>query len=115
MAARPADGCPADPGALPILHRAMRDAGSDPVRILEGCLRRINAVEDRVQGFCLIDADGAMAQAEKLRAEATKGRWRGPLHGVPVAIKDVINVAGWPTRAGSRTRKNAAASESDAL
>ena len=107
--------CPADPGRLTRLAQAMRDGATDPARLLEACLRRIDAVEHQVHGFCLLDRERARAQAERLRAEAAAGRWRGPLHGIPVAIKDVIDVAGWPTRAGSRTRVSVPPSTGDAI
>jgi aspartyl-tRNA(Asn)/glutamyl-tRNA(Gln) amidotransferase subunit A len=105
----------ADPGTLggapyPELLRGL----IDPVLLLKVSLARIDAVERSVQGFRLIDRDGAMARAERLRQEAASGRVRGPLHGVPVAIKDVIDVAGFPTRAGSKTREGIAASTADA-
>lgn len=105
----------ADPGSIAEFAQAMRAGKTDPVRLLQGCLKRIDAVEDKVQGFCLIDRDGALAQAKALRTEAASGQFRGPLHGIPVAVKDVIDVAGMPTRAGSRTRENIAASASDAI
>ena len=104
----------ADPGSLSALREAMCAGCNDPVRFLQTALKRINAVEGEVQAFRFIDRDGARAQAERLQAEAAAGKWRGPLHGVPVAIKDVIDVAGIPTRAGSRTREQIAPSASDA-
>jgi len=104
----------ADPGSITELHRAIKDRRTDPCAILDARLRRIADVEPRVHGFRLQDAAGAMAQAQTLADEAAAGRLRGPLHGIPVAIKDVIDVAGWPTRAGSSTRANAAASTIDA-
>jgi aspartyl-tRNA(Asn)/glutamyl-tRNA(Gln) amidotransferase subunit A len=84
------------------------------VRLLEFSLRRIEAVEKEVQGWCVLDRERAFAQAESLQREAEAGRLRSPLHGIPVAIKDVIDVAGLPTRAGSATRAGMPPSTIDA-
>jgi aspartyl-tRNA(Asn)/glutamyl-tRNA(Gln) amidotransferase subunit A len=50
----------------------------------------------------LLDRDGARAEAERLTEELQRGRWRGPLHGIPLGIKDIIDVFDWPTAAGSK-------------
>jgi aspartyl-tRNA(Asn)/glutamyl-tRNA(Gln) amidotransferase subunit A len=104
----------ADPGSIDGIHRAVTEGRTDPRSILDACLNRIDAVERKVQGWCLIERETAIAQAELLHEEASSGRLRGPLHGIPVAVKDVIDVAGWPTRAGSPTRANIAPSAIDA-
>jgi aspartyl-tRNA(Asn)/glutamyl-tRNA(Gln) amidotransferase subunit A len=104
----------ADPGSIDGIHHAVKEGRTDPRLILDACLNRIDAVEHKVQGWGLIERETAIAQAELLREEASLGRLRGPLHGIPVAIKDVIDVVGWPTRAGSRTRANIAPSAMDA-
>lgn len=54
-----------------------------------------------------LDADRALERAAVLDAELADGRWRGPLHGVAVGVKDLIDVAGLPTRAGSLVRADA--------
>jgi aspartyl-tRNA(Asn)/glutamyl-tRNA(Gln) amidotransferase subunit A len=100
----------ADPGSLTGLCAAIREGSLDPVGAVQRCFDRLDAVEERVQGFRVIDRDAAMARAERLRTQDL----RGPLHGLPVAVKDVIDVAGLPTRAGSRTREHIATSASDA-
>ena len=104
----------ADPGSIDEIGRAIADRRIDPVGLLESSLRRIEAVEKEVQGWCLLDRERAFVQAEALRQEAEAGRLRGPLHGVPVAVKDVIDVAGLPTRAGSATRADVPPSTIDA-
>ncbi len=104
----------ADPGSVEEIARAMQGRRIDPVGLLEASLRRTDAVEQEVQGWCLLDRDRALEQAETLRWEAAAGRLRGPLHGIPVAVKDVLDVARLPTRAGSATRTNAAPSTIDA-
>ena len=103
----------ANPGALSELRDGMQAGRTDPVRLLQRYLARIDAVEGRVQGWRIVDRDGAMAQAAKLCKELATGT-PGPLHGIPVAIKDIIDVAGFPTRAGSRTRDHIAPSGGDA-
>jgi aspartyl-tRNA(Asn)/glutamyl-tRNA(Gln) amidotransferase subunit A len=107
-------GLVADPGSIEAIASAIHDRRTEPVALVEASLRRIDAVENEVQGWSLLDRDGALAQARALRAEAEKGRIRGPLHGIPVAIKDVLDVAGLPTRAGSKTRASIAPSTIDA-
>jgi Asp-tRNA(Asn)/Glu-tRNA(Gln) amidotransferase A subunit family amidase len=61
-----------------------------------------------------LDADRALAAAAALDAELAGGEWRGPLHGVAVGVKDLIDVAGLPTRAGSNVLADAPAAMADA-
>jgi aspartyl-tRNA(Asn)/glutamyl-tRNA(Gln) amidotransferase subunit A len=104
----------ADPGAIEDIAAAVKSGKAEPVALVEASLTRIAAVEKEVQGWCLIDRERALAEAKVLRQEAQGGRIRSPLHGIPVAIKDVLDVAGLPTRAGSKTRAQIPASTIDA-
>ncbi|MBX6314759.1 MAG: amidase [Isosphaeraceae bacterium] len=70
--------------------------------VLEACLTRIEEREPQVRAWVIVDRDGAGEQAAALDRERQGGRLRGPLHGIPVGIKDIIDVAGLPTAAGSR-------------
>ncbi len=65
------------------------------------CLDRIEEVEPEIQAFAHLDADHAMAQATALDERKAKGMALGPLHGVPVAIKDIIDTSDFPTECGS--------------
>jgi aspartyl-tRNA(Asn)/glutamyl-tRNA(Gln) amidotransferase subunit A len=80
----------------------IRDGKLSPVDLVDACLARIETLDGRVAAWAYVDADGARAAAGVLEAEAANGRIRGPLHGVPVAIKDIIHVAGMPTTAGAK-------------
>jgi len=71
-----------------------------PVEIVTGCLERITARRD-LNAFVSVQADRALEDARAATAEIAAGRYRGPLHGIPVSIKDLIDVAGVPTTAGS--------------
>jgi aspartyl-tRNA(Asn)/glutamyl-tRNA(Gln) amidotransferase subunit A len=93
----------ADPGEVAALRDEMARGRIHPSAVLEHSLGRIEAAEPSVQGWRIVDDDGARAQAARLSYAQPQGR----LHGVPVAVKDVIDVAGFPTRAGSRSRENA--------
>ncbi len=73
-----------------------------PVRLLESCLARIDRHEERVRAWVFVDRDGARARAEELAGELKRGQYRGPLHGIPVGVKDIFDVFDWPTAAGSR-------------
>ncbi len=71
------------------------------VEALQSCLERIDAREATVRAWVVVDRERAMAQARDRDADLAAGRWRGSLHGVSVGIKDIIDVAGLPTAAGS--------------
>src|SRR6185312_3622302 len=58
----------------------------------------------RTNAFILVDADGARAAARAVDEERRRGVDRGPLHGMPISLKDLIDVAGQPTTAASRVR-----------
>ncbi len=73
-----------------------------PQELVERCLEQIRRYEDRLHAWVLVDADGARRAAETLQREEP----RGPLHGIPLGIKDIVDVAGFPTRAGSPLREN---------
>src|SRR5438876_537363 len=97
---------------LPTLHAAaddVRNGRLTPLDLLNACLANIDRYEQRVRAWVSIDRDGARAAAERLTDEQRRGRWRGPLHGIPVAIKDIIDVFDWPTAAGSALWANSVA------
>jgi aspartyl-tRNA(Asn)/glutamyl-tRNA(Gln) amidotransferase subunit A len=73
-----------------------------PLELLDSCLARIDRLEPRVRAWVFVDREYACAQAEQLTAELRRGQPRGPLHGIPLAIKDIFDVFDWPTAAGSR-------------
>ncbi len=92
---------------LPLLsiHTVAEDIRKDRVsslEVLEKCLANIDRYEPQVRAWVFIDREGARAQAERLTAELRRGNDRGPLHGIPLAIKDIFDVFDWPTAAGSR-------------
>jgi len=69
---------------------------------VETCLARIHALDGGLRAFVTVLADAARAAADRRDAEWRAGQIPGPLHGVPVSVKDVIHVAGVPTTASSR-------------
>jgi Asp-tRNA(Asn)/Glu-tRNA(Gln) amidotransferase A subunit family amidase len=93
----------------------MRAGRLSPVDLVEHCLRRISDFDDQIRAWVIVDAAGARREAERLAQLAARGEFVGPLHGIPIGIKDIIDVAGLPTRCGSPLRENAAPAEKDAL
>ena len=81
---------------------AIRRRAVTSLALVEACLSRVRALDGRVKAWVHVDADGALAAARERDAETQASRLRGPLHGVPVGIKDIIDVAGMPTKAGAR-------------
>ncbi|MDA0786827.1 MAG: amidase [Proteobacteria bacterium] len=87
---------------------------STPMDAVQACLDRIADVDEHVKAWVSVDSAGALAVAAEMNREANDGMLRGPLHGVPIAIKDICDVAGWPTRCNSRTRSDAQPASADA-
>jgi aspartyl-tRNA(Asn)/glutamyl-tRNA(Gln) amidotransferase subunit A len=83
--------------------------------VVEASLARIAAENDRLHAFIAVTAEEARAEADLLDSLQAKGHRRGPLHGVPVAVKDIIDVGGQRTRAGSVTRDHLAPAAFDAF
>ncbi len=73
-----------------------------PTELVKALLRRIEAVQPKLHAFIHLDAEGAMDAAKAAEQDLSHGRSRGPLHGVPVGIKDIIDVAGLPTTGHSK-------------
>lgn len=92
----------ASPGGLADTAHAIRQGRASAGETLDRALARIHALDRPLRAFVRTTETEARREADLLDAEARAGRWRGPLHGVPVAIKDVIHVAGVPTTASSR-------------
>ena len=75
----------------------------DPVDVVTGLLDRIEQREPQVHAWAYIDRENALADAKAMALEAKSGTLRGPLHGVPIGIKDVFHARGMPTLANSKT------------
>lgn len=73
-----------------------------PTEYLQALLKRIDVLQPKLHAFIRLDADAAMAQARQAEAEIMAGRHRGPLHGIPVGVKDIIDVAGVITTGHSK-------------
>jgi len=69
-------------------------------------LHRIETIDPRLQAFVTVLADSALREATAAEHEILAGRHRGPLHGIPIAIKDVYDIEGVKTTSGSRVRAN---------
>src|SRR3984957_905499 len=77
-----------------------------PSELLEQCLARIDRFEHRVRAWVYLDREGAREDAQRLTDELKKGQNRGPLHGIPIGIKDIIDVFDIPTGCGSKLWAN---------
>ena len=83
--------------------RRIRSGALSPSNLLAACLRRIDAVEPAVGAWVRLDRDAAARVAVQRDIEAREGRFMGPLHGVPIALKDIFDAAGVPTTCGAPT------------
>ncbi|WP_162409142.1 amidase [Acuticoccus sediminis] len=95
--------------ATEIVHLSIADASRliaarklSPVELVSAFLARIEATEERLHAYITVLADEAMAAAKVAEAEIAAGRYKGPLHGIPFAVKDNYHVKGVRTTGGSR-------------
>jgi aspartyl-tRNA(Asn)/glutamyl-tRNA(Gln) amidotransferase subunit A len=85
-----------------------------PVEVTAASLARIEATEPDLHAWVEVDAERAMAAAAQAERDIASRQDRGPLHGVPIGIKDIYDVAGLPTRCGSAARDDAPAAGASA-
>ncbi|MFI7100895.1 amidase [Streptomyces sp. NPDC050161] len=81
-----------------------------PAELTESFLERIEAVEGHLGAYVTVRAQAARTAAAQAGRDIAAGRYRGPLHGIPMGLKDLIDVAGLPTTASSRVRAHHTAS-----
>ena len=81
--------------------RRIRSGALSPSNLLAACLKRIDAVEPALKAWVHLDRDAAARVAVQRDMEAREGRFMGPLHGVPVALKDIYDAAGLVTTSGA--------------
>ena len=82
--------------------RQIHAGALSPVTLLEALLDRIDALEPALQAWVTIDREQVLNLARDREAEAEQGRFRGPLHGVPIGIKDIFYTKGMATTACSQ-------------
>src|SRR5438874_5920502 len=77
-----------------------------PVELTQACLAQIERLNPQLNAFITVTADLAMDAARKAESEIAHGAWKGPLHGIPLAVKDLIETAGVKTTAASAVLKD---------
>ena len=98
---RPVQSLPPGPGSIAAAAAALRAGRVTSRELVESSLLAVDKFDPELNAVAHLLADEARAEAAALDVEAESGHWRGPLHGIPITVKDVIDVAGAPTRAGS--------------
>src|SRR5690349_19787805 len=81
------------------LAKSIKKQNISPVELVEACLKRIEDLNPKLNAFITVLHDQARQQAQIAEAEIKAGKWRGPLHGIPVGVKDFYDTAGIRTTA----------------
>lgn len=108
LAWTPATGESVDLASLSIKKASdmLRSRKASPVDLTRACLNRIEKYNSGLNAFITVTAEQALATARTMEAEQRSGKWRGPLHGIPVAIKDNIDTRSIRTTAASELFKD---------
>jgi aspartyl-tRNA(Asn)/glutamyl-tRNA(Gln) amidotransferase subunit A len=93
-------------GTMSELSRRFRKKEVSPVEITKECVGRIERLNPRLNAFITVMAESALGEARAAEKEISGGHWRGPLHGIPVALKDLIDTAGIRTTSASALHKD---------
>lgn len=95
--------------------KAIKTRELSPVELVDAVLARIDAREPEVNAFVSVWEESARQQALEAERDILRGHYRGPLHGIPVALKDLFDVAGQTTSASSRIRAGHSATTNSAV
>jgi aspartyl-tRNA(Asn)/glutamyl-tRNA(Gln) amidotransferase subunit A len=88
------------------LSQRLRGREVSPVEVTQECLGQIERLNPSLNAFIRVTGESALAEARRAEGEIRRGEWRGPLHGVPLALKDLIDTAGVRTTAASALYKD---------
>ena len=88
------------------VSRLVQKKEVSPVKLTRACLERIARLNPKLNAFITVTEDSALEEAGRAEAEIARGEWRGPLHGIPLAVKDLIETAGIKTTAASGVLKD---------
>ena len=83
------------------LAALIRNGDVSPVEVTQAAFQRIADTEPKLNAFLELFEEGAMSEARRAGDEIASGAYRGPLHGIPIGLKDLVDVAGSPTTGGS--------------
>ena len=86
--------------------KLLKSKALSPVELTQAILSRIDDIDPRLDSYLLVTRDEALHQAQDAEQEIMAGRWRGPLHGIPYGLKDIIETAGIRTTAHSKVLAN---------
>jgi len=89
----------------------VRSGKVSPVELTQACLGRIEQLNPKLNAFITVTADSALAQAREAESDIQRGQWKGPLHGIPVALKDLVDTVGVRTTAASGLFKDRIATQ----
>lgn len=88
------------------ISEQLRKRELSPVELTKDCLKRIEEFNPMLNAFVTVMSESALKEAREAEKEIGAGRWRGPLHGVPIGLKDIIDTAGVRTTASSELFKD---------
>ncbi len=80
----------------------LRSGNLSPVDLTTACLRNISELDPHLNAFITVTKEAALEEARQAEREIKDGDWRGPLHGIPIALKDLLDTPGIPTTGASR-------------
>jgi aspartyl-tRNA(Asn)/glutamyl-tRNA(Gln) amidotransferase subunit A len=94
------------PFTIENLSRRIRAREISPTELTQDCLDRIEKLNPKLNAFITVVAESALDEARRAEQEIYRGKYRGPLHGIPIGLKDIIDTAGVPTTAASALFKD---------
>ncbi len=87
------------------LSERIRSRAVSPLEVTRDCLERVEKLNPRLNAFITVTADAALTDARRAEEEIQRGNYRGPLHGIPIGLKDIVDTAGTLTTAASAQYK----------